>query len=115
LPASAHATGEWPLVVFTAVWATLVVAGWLASLFNALNSLPVYATATFAGLTLILWLQRSVYGAPPGTLSAPPVVLPVFYQHCFAAVPEMAKVFSGWYAGACGDYRSYHGPELLSR
>jgi len=45
---------DWPFALYIMVWASLVLAGHMASLVKALNRLDIYALATLAGLGIVL-------------------------------------------------------------
>jgi len=66
---------EWPLMVFLLLWASLVLAGYLLSPFDALNYLPAYIIANLIGLVLVLIGHNSVFAparaTPYGKISYP--------------------------------------------
>jgi len=71
---------EWPLAVMLLLWGAMVVAGYLLSPLNMLDSLPAYVIATFAGLALVLLAHRATIVAPQYKAPYAPLKLPVFAE-----------------------------------
>ncbi|HUY68537.1 MAG TPA: glycosyltransferase family 39 protein [Alphaproteobacteria bacterium] len=63
---------ETPLLAFLLLWGALIAAGYIASLFDALGSLPAYAAASFLGIALLLVLHHAVHAPARRTPYAKP-------------------------------------------